>query len=356
MRRRNIRIKYLLLRNGAYRGRLLARADSPPSIRMNASGAIKTSFSGSFAPMARSATGARVEIDWLTDEIQPVLCINGAEYPLGVFMPATPREIFDGVSDYVTVEAYDRGWRVRDTNSSELLYWAAGTLYLDAVEQLLMAAGINTVLKTPSNAVFAEDREDWDVGTSYLDVINQLLEEIGYNQLWFDTGGAAVLEPASVPSAAAIEHVLNASDPDTLVRPGLRRETDYYQAPNVFIVACANPDKSGPMVATAVNDNPASPLSVPRRGRQICAVSRLNNVPDQAALQAYANKLRDESLITGETLEVSTGLLPGWGVGDVVGLYYEDVLGVCVEREYTMELAVGGTMRHVMERVVYALD
>ena len=353
--RREISFRYRLLRGGAYCALLRAEEGSAPHVRMNDSGDIKSSFTGTFAPTAFDVDGEPVEIDWLSDEIQPVLVINGTEYPLGVFMPATPKIQNDGVQTLVQVEAYDRCWRARDTRSESLIFWPAGTLYLDAVEQLLTASGINAVIKTPSAAAFSTAREDWDIGTSYLQIINQLLDEISYKPLWFNVAGAAVLEPASMPEPDAIRHILDASDPETLVIPGIERETDIYSAPNVFICTCSNPDKPGLLAATAVNDNPQSPLSVQRRGRRICTTVSVDNIADLAALQLYANRLRDQSLITGETVTVSTALQPNWGVQDVAALRYGEVSGICLERGFEMELAVGGKMRHTLERVVYQI-
>lgn len=354
--RREIAFRYRLLRDGGFCAWLQASENRDPTIRMDTGAEIKMSFTADFLPEALDADGNAVEINWFSDEIQPVLILDGVEHNLGVFMPATPKDSDDGVSRRVGVEAYDRCWRVRDTNSAGLLYWPAGTLYLDAVEQLLVEAGIGIVIKTPTDAVFAEAREDWDVGTSYLTVVNQLLGEINYNPLWFNAEGAAILEPVSVPDASAIDHILDASDPETCVLPGISRETDVYSAPNVFIAICANPDKEGLMAATAKNENPQSPLSVQRRGRQICQVTQVDNIADQDALQAYADKLRDDSVITGETVRVATALLPGWGVADVVGLCYGEVTALCIERAFEMQLAVGGKMTHTLEKVVYQLD
>lgn len=353
---REISFRYNLLRGGAYYARLRALESDTPRIRMNRADSIKTALTGTFAPEAEDADGRPMPINFLTDEIQPVLVIDGAPHPLGVFVPTTPTQSEDSGVDRVRVEAYDRCQRVLDTNSARLLYWPRGTLYLDAVEQLLTEAGILTVFKTPSAAAFTEPREDWPAGTPYLDVINELLGEIGYNPLWFDAAGHAILEPASEPEASQIEHTLDASDPDTRVRPGISREVDLFSAPNVFIVTCANPEKSGPMSAEARNENPQSPLSIPRRGRRIVSVTTVNNVTSQAELQNLADQQRNASLISGETIEVSTGLLPGWGVGDVVALHYGDVTALCVEEAYDMELKVGGRMSHTLRKVVYNLE
>lgn len=353
---RKIGFRYNLLRGGAYYAQLRALDLSPPRIRMDDGGEIKSSFTGTFAPYARDAAWRLREIDWLSDEIQPVLVIDRVEHPLGVFAVATPTEDeVDGLRS-VRVECYDRGWLVRDTRTETLLYWRRGTLVLDAVEQLLTAAGIRAIFKTPSLAAFTEDREDWDVGTSHLAIANQLLQEINYNPLWFNATGAAILEPVTVPDADKIAHRFDTRDKSTRVLPGISRTTDVFSAPNVWICTCANPEKDELMVAVAENSNPQSPLSTVRRGRRICAKISVDNIYSQEDLQAYADRLRNESMITGESIQISTGLLPGFGVGDVSALRYGDLSALCIERAYDMELAVGGRMTHRLEKVVYNLD
>lgn len=353
---RKIGFRYNLLRNGAYYAQLRALDSAAPQIRMEDTAEIKMSFTGTFAPYAVAADWSLREINWLTDEIQPVLVIDGIRHPLGVFMPATPIDTEVSGLRSVRVEAYDRSWRVRDTRAETLPYWPAGTPVLDAVNQLLTASGIQAVFKTPSAATFGEAREDWDVGTSYLEIANQLLAEISYNPLWFDFSGNAILEPVSVPNADKIDHRFNSADPETRVLPQISRQTDIYSAPNVWICTCANPDKDGLLTAVAANENPQSPLSTVRRGRRICEKVQVDNIASQADLQKYANRLRDQSMITGETIQITTGLLPGFGVGDVVAVNFGELSALCIERGFDMELAVGGLMRHRLEKVVYNLD
>lgn len=371
---RDIKVRYRILRNGGFYARLRALGSSSPSIRGQTDAQIKTSLTGGFSPIPVDMDGRPMEANWLTDEIQPVLVIDDVEHELGVYIPTTCA-ITRGVSVSLSIEAYDRGQRVLETNSAQLLFWPAGTLYLDAVEQLLSASGISTVYKTPSSAALTEDREDWPAGTPYLTVINDLLAEINYKSLWFDASGAAILEPAAVPEASQIKHILDAADPSTQVMPVISRSSDYFRTPNVFEVYVANPDKGVNMRAVSINDSPQSPLSTVRRGQRIVQVTQLDNVSTQAELQAFADRQRDESLITGEQITVTTGLQPGWGIGDVVGLHFPphsvtrytragkteieddpELTSVCLSREFDMDLRTGGSMRHVLERVIYNLE
>ena len=332
------------------------QAVSAPTIRCDNSAAIKMSFSGAFLPEARDAFGNVIDVDYLSDEIEPILILDGVEHTLGVFLPATVTPSESAGAAQVQIEAFDRCWRVRDVYSENLTYFAAGTPYLTAIESLLTQAGITTVLATPTAATLAEAREDWNIGTSYLTIINDLLAEINYNLLWFNQDGVAILEPASVPTAANIEHTLDAANVDSLIIPEISRQTDIYQAPNVFVAYCANPDKTGIWTARAENTNPQSPLSVQRRGRRIMKVERLDNIASEALLQDYVDQKRNDSMISGETINIQTALLPGYGVADVVALHYGEISAVCIDRAWSMNLTVGGTMSHTLERVIYNLE
>lgn len=343
---RELDIRFRILRDGADFGELYALDGSAPTLRMSENGEIKMSLSGDFAMPD--------EIDWLRDEIRPELWIDGVRHSLGIYLPATVQDKFNDERRGVSVEAYDRCWIVRDTYLEEPLYLPAGTQYLTAIENLLVASGISTAAITPTAITLPEAREGWDVGTSCLAIINQLLSEINYKTLWFNADGLAVLEPVREPSVQNLSHTLDGSNVQSLLLPNMNRQTDVYSAPNVFICVCSNPDKDGAMVATAENVNPQSPLSIVRRGRRICTLVQVENVASQAELEAYATRLCNESLFGGEQITVQTALLPGFGVGDITALNYRDTTGLCLERSWSMVLSpTGGTMTHQLEKVVY---
>ena len=363
---RTIDFAYKVLRNGAFFGYLAAPMDGAPTIRASDSSEIKSSLSGVFAPVVTSAQGDVLEPNWLSDEIQPCIIIDGVESPLGSFLVSSSIPTENDSVKSLRIEAFGRCWRVRDTNSRTRLSFASGTNYLTAIETLLTGAGITSASITPTSAVMADAREDWDPGTSYLTVINQLLDEINYNPLHFSRDGLAVLEPASVPTAANIRHKIS-DDPAEIsggasairvdrMLPQISRESDVYNTPNVFVCICANPDKSSTMIASAENTNMQSPLSIPRRGRQIVKITVLDNVASQNELQAYADRQRDMSLIGGETITLAIDLQPDYSVGDVVGLRYGDLNALCIVRALTMDLRIGGTLRLTLERMIYNLD
>lgn len=344
---REVSFKYVVVRNGSDFCELYTVGD--PTIRMNDSGEIKLSLSGEFVDDD--------SVNWLSDEIRVEMTVDGTTHQLGVFVPGTVRHIKDDTTKSVEVDAYDQCWLIKDHYTESLEYFQTGDNYIDIITNLLTQCGIAFVSAVPNAATLAEDREDWDIGTSYLTIINQLLSEINYKQLWFNADGVAIIEPVSVPTAANIQHTISNKNAESFVVQSINRETDIYNAPNVFICICSNADKSAPMVATSENTNPQSALSIMRRGRRIATVQNVDNIASQAELQAYADDLRNKSMVRSEKITIRTALFPGYGVDDVTALEYDDdVFDICVEKAWIMQLKAGGTMSHTLEKVVIALE
>lgn len=334
---RQISFNYVVLRNGVDNSRIYPSGGSTPTVRMDSSGEIKSSLRGSFVDPGD-------EVDWINDQIRVELVIDGVAYPIGVFLPASVRRTEDSTSKTVTIEAYDRCWILKDTLTESAYYIEEGTNYIDAVKALLSNAGIALIKSTPTSASLTEDREDWGIGTSYLTIINQLLSEINYKDLWFNEDGIAILEPEATPTGSNIKHTLDDRTVKSLMMPGISSETDAFSAPNVFICVCSNPDKSDVMIARSENTNPQSPLSTRSRGRRIVNVTYVDNIASQSELQAYADRKRDKSALAGETISVSTALMPGHGVRDITLIRYGDLVATCVERAWSMPLQVGGNL------------
>ena len=338
-----------VLRDGAPITELRFTPDEAPQIIASRSASIRTSLKGTFLP--------NDVIAWESDELRPSITIDGVETYLGIFQAATVKKTGTETSRRAEVEAYDRCWRVSVQKTENILHLSAGAGYLDTIQQLLTACGINLVLATPSSAVLAEDREDWSVGTSYLTVINALLDEINYEPVWFDATGVCRLQPYQEADVSGIKwrygtttKFLPAEHPTSTWAD----ETDLFDAPNVFVVTCANPDKTGDMVATAVNENPGSSKSTFRRGMRITSVTKVDNIADQEALQAYADRLRNESLISSRSITFYTLAEPGHGIGDIIALTHDDIGGIYIETGWTLTLSAGNVMTHTAKRTVIA--
>jgi hypothetical protein len=353
MRRRLTLIRDVLyavnvLRNGALYASLRWDTSSVPNVYSDKNGTIKSSMGGTFL--------YNPNVDYLSDELQPTITINGKETPLGVYRITTYRDVIDETGHWVQIEAYDRSWKVKTVKTESIIHFSVGQSYITIVQQLLAAAGIGTVLATPSDAVLQTDREDWAAGTDYLTICNALLAEINYNPLWFDANGTARVEPHKAPSADNI--VWQYSKTDIRVRSPIRanisQEHDIFSAPNVFVVVCSNPDLEEPMVARAENNSPSSSISIFRRGQRITQYSKVDNIASQSALQEYVDNLRNQSLLGTRTITFHSLNEPGHGVGDIIAIDHPNVGGIYEETGWYIELKEGSMMKHTAKRAVIA--
>lgn len=342
---RTIETRVNVLRNGAKLSSLLY--DTPPHIAKENGSAIKSSLSGTFYPDEK--------INWLSDQLQPVVIIDGIEYPIGLYDPATVNKTRSESGANISVEAYDYCWRVQSYRTDDLLHLSAGTNYLTAVKTLLAEAGIGLIIETPTTAALRNDREDWETGTDYLTIINKLLSEINYNELWFNSTGSAMLQPKAELSATTAARTYDKNNVKSLMLRDSSVNMDLFNAPNVFVCVCSNPDDNTPMKATEINNNPSSPLSVARRGRRIYQVERVDNVASLSALQDYARLRALEYAMLAEQITISTGIIPDCGLNETVAIIHEDVEGLCIETGWSMELTAGGTMQHNLKKAVLTI-
>lgn len=345
-------IRYVDVRFDVYRrgGKLteLYSSDDSVIMMMDSESPIKTSLQGSFRP--------NPIVNWITDEIHPVLIIDGQESEYGVFLPTTVMDTEEDGERTVELTAYDRCWLMQSNCTEEIIHFSAGSRYLDALHLLLTRAGVTAYIETPTAAVFSTDREDWDVGTDYLTIANDLLREINYKSLWFNASGMAVIEPKATPDASHIQRILSSEDVSSLVLPQKSVTSDVYSKPNVFICVCSNPDLPDPLKSVAVNDNPHSPLSVQQRGRRIAELVKVDNIPDQATLDSYAKQLVLESMQSSDVATVTTALLPAFGVEDVVALDYGGTNGIFAETAWSLTFAPGAAMQHSLRKVAFILN
>lgn len=340
---REVSYKVKVLRNGAPYSELRWSKDNPPQLTVNADGELKSSFAGTF--------DADSKINWLRDEIQPCIVINDEEQILGTLRIATKSGGEASFSQFARIEAYDKGWQVQTGKTESLLHLDAGTGYVNAIKALLLERDVVNVISDAAAQTLPAARE-WPVGTSYLTIINTLLAEIAFNPLWFDAAGYAHLQAYAAPTAAAIQRRYSADD--VRLSPMSRdytEETDIFSAPNVFICICDNPDRSATLKATAENETWGS-KSILARGLRIPTVIKVDQIADQASLQAYANKKRDESIMSERTVSFSVSAEGGRGVGDIIAVDHPSIGGIYRESGWSLRLAPGERIKISAKRTV----
>lgn len=336
---REIRARVDVIRAGAVFCELLFA--EPPRIDARADAEIHVSMQGVFL--------RRDDVNWLSDELRPILTVNGTDWPIATMPIATLRDGYaENGTRTVELTAYDRCLLLKQTRAESRIFFASGTSYLTALQQLLAAAGITLIIAAETDAALATDRE-WAIGDDYLTIVNTLLSEINFNPVHFDALGRAMLQPVTDPDVERIDHDYKPSAFSILRRPATE-EIDAFDAPNIFVVICGNPELGTPLVARAENDNPLSSLSTIRRGRRITSVVTVDNTAGQSELNAYAQRLATESMLRSRTVTISTGVEGGHGFRDSVALTHPDLGGIYVETAWSMDLRAGGEMRHTLQR------
>ena len=340
----DVKFRLDVLRGGAYFKTLSLPADAPVQINCSSSALITRSMSAAFVKDP--------EIDLMKDEFQPMLSTGDGWKSLGVFRCTTPKDSNDGYDTRVSIEAYDRAWVCQANTTAERLFIPAGTAYSSAVGSLLTKCGITSVSADRMDLATSTDHE-WGLGVSLLTIINELLAELNFRPLWFDAAGTARLTKYSEPDADRIKFQYSATDIKRRpIAKEFSSETDLFNAPNRFICVCANPDKTDNMTAISVNESPVSQKSILRRGITITKVVQLRNIADQASLQSYADRLRNESMLASQTVVISTALESGHEPYDIAAVDHPEIGGIYVEIGWSMQLQAGELMQHELRKTV----
>lgn len=296
------------------------------------------------------------EINYLTDRIQPFMEIQmpdgqWIEYPLGVFMLSTPTRQ-DGVSGvYRDIEAYDELIILDDDKFTSRYLIPAGTKYTKAVEDILISAGITKFNIQDKADVLTVDKE-FKIGTSKLEAINELLSAINYTPLWVDANGFFTAYPYVSPANRRADYTY-ADDEISILYNGMEEELDLSDIANAWVVTQSNPEKA-PLVSVKVNNSPESPTSTVNLGRTIVDFREVDDIADQATLDAYVERIAFEASQVFGKLRFKTALIPFHEYSDVLWIKY-DALKIddkFSETSWKMKLEVGGEMEHEVRRVV----
>jgi hypothetical protein len=274
-----------------------------------------------------------------------------AEWPAGTFLLSTPAARLVGGAIQYDVEGYDLGQVLQQDKVLDRYAVPAGMPVTTAVSAVLSAAGLGAQNVQASLLTLPATRE-WALGTTRAQIVSDLLAAINYGPLWFDALGVAQVLPFVPLSQRPVDYTY-ANDSLSVLLPGMQRGTDYFNVPNVFVAVVSQSDRPA-LRSVYSNDNPESPTSTARRGRQIVAVDTSAAAVDQATLDAYVHRQATLASQVYEIVPFSTGLMPFHGDSDTLQLMHS-TLGVSAlysETSWSMQLRAGGAMQHSVQRMV----
>ncbi len=295
------------------------------------------------------------DIDWLNDRVQPVFILkmpdgNYIEWPLGVFLLSSPTRK-DNIGIWREIEAYDASLILTEDKFDNRYRIPAGTRYTDAIASIINNAGIRKIDIPTKDNVIVTDKE-FEIGTSKLEAINQLLEEINYTSIWVDANGYFVSKPYILPSSKTIDYEYK-TDNISVVYEGAVNELDLFNVPNKWIITASNPEKAS-LTSIYVNDSATSKTSTINRGRTIVDYRQIDDIADQATLDAYTKRIAYNASNVYEKFQFETALMPHHSFMDTLFIEYKnlDISSKYTETEWEMELQAGGRMRHNARRVI----
>lgn len=274
-----------------------------------------------------------------------------AEFPLGVFLLASPSKEHSAEGVVYSVDAYDKTLILSEDCITSRVVFEEGEKYTDVIESLIAGSGLQQVVITPSDTILPAQRE-FDIGTSRLDIINTLLSEIIYNELYADENGIIIVSPYTEPSEKNIS-MSYVADELSIISTRVSTDLDTYGVPNVFIATVSNPELGTDLSATYINDNPTSKLSTIYRGRKIVSeLYKPDYISSQKDLEAYIRRIAFEANQVQERITFETAIMPTHGISEVMEINHPCVSGIFVEDGWTIDLVPDGKMSHEGSRLV----
>lgn len=321
---------------------------------VTASGNIDFDSSAQITRAANFTIKESKDINYVDERLRPKMKVKYANkwlvFPLGIYLLSSP-SIQGRIGAYTkSVESYDKSVILSEDKFTERTLLQAGTGYVDNVILILNSAGITNVNITPSASELTVPLE-FEIGTSKLEAINMLLKSINYNYLYFDNYGTARSNPYTLPLLRNVDETYQ-TDKYSIILNDSEKSQDLFNCPNVFVRYLENPD-TGTLISKVVNDNPSDRLSTVSRGRNIVDIESVSDIADQATLDQYVLRVMAEKQVY-ETLTFSTALIPHHGYMDCLGININSLnfSAKCIETAWSMDLSLGGTMRHVCRKVV----
>lgn len=249
------------------------------------------------------------------------------KHPLGTFLAQTPVTSFDGKTRTVSMDAYTPLLELKEKSPPVGFFIpkdsSIGSIVTKLVDENARApvVDLNTTEKIQYDFV-AEIADTW------LDYLTDLLANVGHT---FSLDEMSRIIFATDQDVSAMQPVWTYDDSNSsILYSDVSMNHDLYGIPNVVEVCYFN-DKTGQnIIRTAVNNDPNSPTSTTRRGRQI--VYRVTDpdipgLPDDDVeggnlIQQYAN----DTLRMLSSVEYRISYTHGYcpvRLGDCVRLNYE---------------------------------
>lgn len=245
-----------------------------------------------------SFTSGTEVVDWSTSLVRIWRTVDGERWPVGTLVPSSISTERSG--GYVTknVTLMNRLHLLDRALRDDYFSVPAGSPIMDAIQGVIAWTGAE-VNEMPDIDTVTRTSMTWDPGTSALEIVNDLLDSANFFALSVDGLGGFRVARYVAPADRPIVHHFTAGEVYSFT-PEVDIDEDFFTVPNHVTLTTQGEGGEDGLRATAVNSDPADPMSTMFRGlvsytEQVDAVSQeaLNEMAQQRliSLSGYSTSM-----------------------------------------------------------------
>ncbi|MGO3147078.1 MAG: hypothetical protein ACTIJ6_05295 [Leucobacter sp.] len=251
------------------------------------------------------------DIDWLRDRVQVIYDpgIPGVDaWPVATFMFTSPTDQYSAFTKSYSVTLTPKTSVVDSATVQAGFSIPAGANIIDTVVSLIESVGETRIAVTPSDTTLTNSLV-YEEGASKLTVVNDLLTAANYWSLWCDGSGQFRVEPYTAPGDRPVSHHFQ-SGAASIHRPNWERTFNQAAVLNAYYVYSEGDEETAPILGSAVNEDPASPYSIPSRGFEVSAPPERVEVASQEEADALALRRLIDGMSPVARLQAEHAIIP----------------------------------------------
>ena len=300
---------------------------------------------------------AKEPIDWWgRNRLRVMAEVNGQKWPLGVFIPSSPKQDHTASGVEFSVDINDKLLILDDDKLPMSLTIEPGVTLVDVVIGMIRDLGekrINIPRAFVDNRFASPVNKRplvWDAGTERLTVINDILDYIGYFSLTVDPTGQWVAKPYVTPAERPVSWKFFEGD-KSLHSASYTHTQDLTNVPNRIVYITQPQEEQGePLVSSIENHDPNSPFSYENRGRWITEVKDDAEAVGQAELDKMVKTRLENAMNPMEKVDLEIAPLPV-ELNDIADFRSGPYKFFGAVRKYELSLDPGGLMSVTLRRV-----
>lgn len=286
------------------------------------------------------------EID-INSRIRIYHVLNGIKNPIGTFLISIPSEDRNSMNKEVSLECHSLLWLLFADKVTTRYTISLGTNVVAEVKRIL--TNMNFTFDILDSTKTTSVHQEWEIGTSYLKIINDLLSSINYTTLYVDAYGKFLAIPYVFGIDREIEFTYDETDINNRLESDNSYELNLFNVHNIFVKYVNNPNVK--LYAKYENNNPQSETSTINRPPNPIA-EEVRDVSDLQTLFDLCKKECSEETNRYAKCEISTAINPQHLFSNCLYVNLNGVTGKFVEYEWKIECETGGSMSHLLKKVV----